>query len=419
VASLLLGLVLGIQARSRVLEKHASTQAGQFSQVNDFERWMRMAPQFLNRAAPAHYEDDSLPNPPLILLAFAPFTYLSPANAQLDWAVAKGAIIAVLWLLAASMARRAGVRLSPAALLLLGAVWIWPVMGDLQEGQTNLLMLLPLMLGLWALQDDDRAKQALGGAMLGLAVCVKVTPVIFLAYLLWRRRWTAAGGMVGGIAAGLLLIPALFFGWDQNWQWLSEWWHIMIVPYVAHGKVEYFVGQSLPSFLTRLLRHVPAFDHRGGGQVFVNLVDWPEAVVNNLIRAVLLVLAGGGLWWMRKRLPNGRSLRYLFEIGAVATMMLWASQRTWVPHYVSLLLPLVGVAALASDIQQTSTARRRAMAALIAAGGLMALTSDLAKSFGPDGPEFMRTIGVSIWASTALIAVLASTRTEPAPEARP
>jgi len=49
--------------------------------INDFDRWMIMAPRFLHDRV--DYVDDQFPTPPLSLLAIAPFTALSrPADSS-------------------------------------------------------------------------------------------------------------------------------------------------------------------------------------------------------------------------------------------------------------------------------------------------------------------------------------------------
>jgi len=60
---------------------------------------------------------------------------------------------------------------------------------------------------------------------------------------------------------------------------------------------------------------------------------------------------------------------------------------------------------------------------LIVAAGLMALTGDLGKAFGPDGNKITRTLGVSLWSSVLLVAVIvrsggAQTRSTPTGLAR-
>ena len=53
--------------------------------INDFDRWMIMAPRFLHDRV--DYVNDQFPTPPLSLLALAPFTTLSRPAAQFAWSV--------------------------------------------------------------------------------------------------------------------------------------------------------------------------------------------------------------------------------------------------------------------------------------------------------------------------------------------
>ena len=50
---------------------------------------------------------------------------------------------------------------------------------------------------------------------LGLAFNIKYLPIVFLPYLLLRRRWTAAGTFAASVV-GFALLPAVLTGWDTN-----------------------------------------------------------------------------------------------------------------------------------------------------------------------------------------------------------
>ena len=82
--------------------------------------------------------------------------------------------------------------------------------------------------------------------LIGLAIAVKVTPVVFATYL----EAPLGGGRVGHRRGRVrsLAVPAMVFGWDQNLRWLHQWGGIMIVPYVTHGTVVYAMSQSFGSF---------------------------------------------------------------------------------------------------------------------------------------------------------------------------
>lgn len=386
-------------------------RAQQERQINDFERWMVIVPRYLHERI--DFVTDSFPNPPVVLLVLAPLTTLPPARAQLVWACLKSILAIAIVLLCLGMVRRAGVEPTMPAIALTLGVWLWPVVGDIQAGQTNLVMLLPLVAGLSVVQVERRIGDWLGGFLIGLAVCIKVTPLAFLPYAVFRRRGRVVGGILVGLVAWLFVVPALAFGWQQNLRWLGQYYRIMVEPYVVHGQVKYIVGQSIPSLVSRLLRHVPAFASGGPDEYYVNVVDLPEPVVAWIIRGVLLAIAVAGVTWAWRPPPTLRSRRYVAEIGCVAAFMLWASQRTWVEHFVTLVLPAFAVAMIGSDPGESPRSRRRARWALLAALGLLALTSDIGKLFGPHGADYVRTIGVAFWASVFLVLVIVTARLAP------
>ncbi len=66
-------------------------------------------------------------------------------------------------------------------------------------------------------------KQWLSGLSLGLAVVYKVTPILFLPYLIWKRQWRAAGWMVASIALWCAL-PAVHLGWQKNTELHGKWY---------------------------------------------------------------------------------------------------------------------------------------------------------------------------------------------------
>lgn len=415
-AAALITCALSYQLQQRVLRK-AVTHHG--SQINDLERWLVLVPRFVDDRI--DFVTDTFPNPPVTLLFLYPLAKLPPAWAQVAWAWSKLGMGIAIFSLALGMARSASVPLTPAAQGLILGVWLWPLMGDLQAGQTNLLMLLPLVAGLRVAQRETPGTPWAAGLLIALATAIKVTPVIFLAYALFRRRWRLASAIALGLLVWLVVVPALVFGWEQNWRWLGQWTSIMVTPYVLHGQVEYFTGQSLPSMISRLLRHVPAFVTSGAGRAdepephYVNVADLPEPVVGWIIRGVLLAVALGGAVWARRPLASLRSRRYVLEVGAVAALMLWGSQRTWMEHYVAIALTLLAAGVVLSDAGQPEAIRRRAGRVLAVSVGLMALTSDVVKVVAADGGHYVRTLGVPFWVSVLLVSVIVTARAEAAP----
>ncbi len=399
-----MALGAGWQAHRKVLKNIAAHEA---VETTDFDRWLVEIPSHLRHRA--DIVNDRFPNPPPAMLLLAPFTTLPRAWAPLPWALCKVAFAGVILACVLRILRNADAPLAPVPLLLMLAAWFWPVLGDMQEGQTNLLMLAPLAAGLLAVQSPRGSRQFCGGLLIALAVAIKVTPIIFLAYAIVRRRRWMVWGMVAGLPLFLWLLPGCFVGFRQEWIWLRDWMLVMVVPYIGEGRIRVFEGQSVASFITRFLSHVPAFASGSGGAVvehYVNVVSFPLAVSQRIVRGVLAALGVTGLWWLRKPLGDFRSRRYVAEIAAVTVFMLWASAWTWVPHYVTLIFALAAAGVVASDRGLPRMQQRRALVLLGVAAVLFLFTSDAAKLFSPLGTDYARTLNLPLWASVALLAAM-------------
>jgi alpha-1,2-mannosyltransferase len=394
-------LVVAIQQRQRASEKLHDPNGGQ---INDFDRWMTLAPSFVHDHA--DYVNDDLPTPPVSLLLFAPLAALGRPNAQFAWALLKLPAACAVFMLAMGIVRRAGVQWKASAVALVAAGWWLAVVIDFQEGQMNLVTLLPLVAGLYVAQQETTASALAAGLLIGLAAAIKVTPIIFVAYFLWRRRFGQALAAAAAIALWSL-VPALAFGWQQNLRWLDQWARIMLVPYVTKGTVAYATSQSIGSFSLRFLTNIPAFDSHWSGLVqghYMNVASLADTTVNQIVRGLMALVGVIGLWWTRRPLSTLRSRRYVLEIGAVAAFMLWFSERTWIPHYVSFILTLAAAGMVVSDPGEPARSRELVTWVLIVFAVVTPLASEIGRVFGPNGVDWAKALGVYLWPSVVVTA---------------
>jgi hypothetical protein len=181
----------------------------------------------------------------------------------------------------------------------------------------------------------------------------------------------------------------------------------MLVPYVTKGTIAYATSQSIGSFALRLLTNTPAFDSHRNGLVqghYMNVASLRETTVHQIVRG-LMVLAGViGLWWTRRPLSTLRSRRYVLEIGAVAAVMLWFSERTWIPHYVSFILTLVAAGMVVSDAGELTRSRDVVKWALVLFAVVTPCASEFGRVFGPDGVDWAKALGVYLWPSVVVTA---------------
>src|SRR5919112_4184156 len=118
-----------------------------------------------------------------------------------------------------------------------------PVRETLTFGQVNTL-LLTLVAGdvLFGLSEGRRW----AGVGIGLATAIKLTPGVFILYLLVTRRWRAAGTAIGTAAAATLGAAAIFP--DQS----REFWTSPLCDTNRVGVLSYVSNQSLRGYLARL-----------------------------------------------------------------------------------------------------------------------------------------------------------------------
>jgi alpha-1,2-mannosyltransferase len=98
------------------------------------------------------------------------------------------------------------------------AIWLEPAGTTLRYGQVDIILAALVLYDL-ALPDSSPPKSAAGkGAAIGLAAGLKLTPLIFVAYLLVTRRYRAAATALAvfaaTIAAGFAVLPA-----SSAWYW--------------------------------------------------------------------------------------------------------------------------------------------------------------------------------------------------------
>ena len=404
VLAVLVTSIIAFQQRQRVADKLRDPAGGH---VSDFDRWMIMTPQFLREHV--DYVNDELPTPPITLMVFGPLTALSRPDAVFAWVLLKLPFALAVLALAAGIVRRSGTTLTDAAIVLLIVGWAFPVVADMQEGQTNFLALLPLIAGLYLAQTETPRSHLLAGALIGLGVAVKLTPLAFVGYFVWRRRWLLAASAMVSLVVWWLILPALAFGWDQNVRWLQQWADIMLLPYVVQGKVVYATTQSFASFVVRLLSEAPAFITRQGETViphYMNIASLSDIAVRRLVRGVIVAVALAGVWWMRRPLSSLRSRRYVIEIAAVAAFMLWFSERTWVHHYISFVLMLAAAAMVVSDPATPDTSRRLVTRTIYAFFGVTLLATEAGQVFGPNGIDWVKAFGVYLIPSVVVTAIV-------------
>jgi hypothetical protein len=183
-----------------------------------------------------------------------------------------------------------------------------------QRVQSDCLVLFLLSLFILALFYK---KDAWAGFSLAAAAMVKLTPLIFIPYLLLRKRFKAVLSC-GLFSAVFLFIPALYVGWMRNLQYLNNW-------FLVHRKnpAEYLLWYKNQSLLSALLR------------LFGK--DSPAGFILFIVLALALFWAI--FLFTRKARKNFSNFSYLTEISLVLILMIVLSPLAWKHTFVHLLIP--------------------------------------------------------------------------------
>ena len=250
--------------------------------------------------------------PPLTVLPFVPFTWLTWRHAVAVWmalslAFVVGAFVAI--------ARAAG--LSLVAALTIAAMFLAaePLENSMALGQINQLVLALLAVFVWALASG---REAVGGAALGIATALRFHPALFIGWLAWRRRWRAcAAACVTALVCTALATATV--GWAAT--------------------VEYFT------------RVAPQYATVTGQLGNLSLTGWITATGHALLPAsplgawrivgtlVALATLAGAVVMLR---PSGpvAATRLAPELGFVTLVLLLVTPNTTINHLVFTLLPL-------------------------------------------------------------------------------
>ncbi|MBP9865426.1 MAG: DUF2029 domain-containing protein [Candidatus Omnitrophica bacterium] len=255
------------------------------------------------------------------------------------------------------------------------------------------LGVLSLFFAVWCFLLYREKRAFLAGFLLGFAVVLKISPVLFLfGFFFFERAWRVLAGALLACILFVFVIPGALVGWEQNLEYLRTWfetmrlatsqlaqqsqlWAQLLDPYSEDN-------QSLYSVLLRLLG--PARDHFSpGSDMFV------RGVSRGLAGVLLLMASGGMLLRGFKKINRGRLLEYsLFPM-----VMLYASPVSEDHHYTVIYLLYAAAFYLLADGELSVKVRRWIEAAV----WICALSVLLGMIFDP-----LNFVGAMVWGTLVL-----------------
>jgi alpha-1,2-mannosyltransferase len=255
--------------------------------------------------------------PPFAALLLRPLASMPLGAAQAVFGtVSVAALLVTLWLLIRPVAARLGYPTWFALALALPLVsWLEPVRETFSFGQVNFIVTGLIVVDLLvAVARGSR----LAGVGIGLAAAIKLTPAIFVIYLLLTRRWRAAATAVAAA------ITATLLGAVPDWHSWWRFWTELVWQTGRIGRLDRVQNQSLTGALARLTGHQEP-----------NQLGW----------LLLAALVGAyGLWRARSAALAGdevTGLTLTALVGCVVSPVTWSHHLVW---FAAALVVLVDVA---------------------------------------------------------------------------
>ncbi|HEX7745277.1 MAG TPA: glycosyltransferase 87 family protein [Micromonosporaceae bacterium] len=313
--------------------------------------------------------------PPFAAVVMLPMAYLSwPVTIVVSAAATVLAGALLLYWLVDPISRRMGwTRWFAFAVAVCLAAAFEPMRETFSFGQVNLLLLFLVAVDLLFLVGSGSRWAGVG---IGLATAVKLTPGIFILYLLVTRRWRAT--VVAAATATVATLFAAAVAVDESREfWTSAIWNTDRV-----GSLAFVSNQSLEGMVARLTPTDPSTR------------AWLA-----LVGATLVVWA----WRSRAAARAGDEATGLALTGVAQGLV---SPVTWVHHLVWLMPALVLLVDNAVAAPAGSRRRRRLLGFAIFAYGL--LISRLVWVWEHDFTGVLGFVGSNayVWVSLALLLLL-------------
>lgn len=256
--------------------------------------------------------------PPFAAVLMYPMAWLSLGSViAINWVAGSAAlVITTAWLVRPVAVRHHWPVWFAVCLAVPLTAVLEPIRENATFGQIDLYLALMVLADLLLLAPR---RHPLTGIGIGLATAIKLTPGIFIGYLLVTRRYRAAATAAGATAAATAIAAAITP--TASWRyWTDLLWQTSRIGHLAE-----LGNQSLLGMLSRLLHEDPA-----------GTAAW---------LAVIIPIGGYGLWRAARAARRGDELAGLTLaglVGALVSPVSWQHHLYW---FVPALVVLVDAAA--------------------------------------------------------------------------
>ncbi len=295
-----------------------------------------------------------------------------------------------------------------------GSLTLQFILNDLDDGGPHLMLLGILAGGIYSIWVG---RERLGGALVGLGIVLKITPVLFVLLFLWKRQWRVAAYTI--LATILwILVPVLYMGPTSWWEHHTEWTNnavLSVLDRQAEGRQENELQKANLSLRHTMLRYLvtypPTHRLRQVDPGYKPVMDLSSPAANAIVAIAGLSLLGLFAWSSRRTFQGPGDPTWGRDCAGTLILALLFSPITWDQHLVWMIpAALVVVAAAARMSGRLTSAGYAVLAVYIVL--TMVLNYEVVGSAKWEALKSYHHLGVAILILFGLLLASAGSRNE-------
>ncbi|MFK7872249.1 MAG: glycosyltransferase family 87 protein [Oligoflexales bacterium] len=261
---------------------------------------------------------------PFFAMLMAPLSFLSESFAKSVW----------LFLNMFSLLRIINLLLEKSSqekrIAVFFAVWaITPfLVVHVLYGQVNLIVLYIMLL---AMKKIDEKKMS-AGFFVALGVLIKLTPIIVLPYMIWRKQWKS---LLVFSSSLVLLLGVSLMRFSPPYEEFSSWFHTMKSGHSLFDPYYYPYNNNLQNLISSLFSY-PDFKYL---EYKKNLFSLPVASVP-FIFCVIVIFIGGVSLFLIEDLRKKERFSWIDAAAPMVLAQTILSPLAWHHNFVNMMIPI-------------------------------------------------------------------------------
>lgn len=253
-------------------------------------------------------------------------------------------------------------------------LFVFPFFDNIQLGQSNIMMLFAIIVGVYYLVFNKTVKSAIA---FGFAIAFKTTPAFFLLFIGMKKRILNGFLTVAFAMIFMIGVPMLFYSPQKSIEFFTSWTENVLFPFASGEELKtintgiHHSNQSMDAFLGRHFTDYGCEEY-GSIHCSINPSFFTTDQVKTFSRIIkLLLIALVALLFFAKGPPS--PYRTIYQASVCLIAILFISPSSWLNHYI-IVLPAVLVAV--NEIQQKAKGSKGLLYSLVFMIVLICLSVD-------------------------------------------